>query len=331
MSEKLIIVTGGAGFIGSAIVWKLNEMGYENIIIVDHLGESDKWKNLRSLKFMDYVEKDKFIDTIHNNENPYSADCIFHMGACSATTQSDASYLIQNNFEYTRDLAICAMKKNIRFIYASSAATYGDGSSGYLDNESDMDQLRPLNMYGYSKQLFDQWARHHKVLNKIVGLKFFNVFGPNEWHKGDMRSMVVKAYEQIKDKGEIALFKSYKTEYNDGEQVRDFIYIKDAVQMAIHFYENRDGIYSGIFNVGTSQTRSWNDLAKAVFKAMNLDPKINYIDMPPALTDRYQYHTQANIDKLRDTGYKKELWTLEAAIGDYVNSYLIPHDHLGDN
>lgn len=329
-NRKIIVVTGGAGLIGSAIVWQLNKLGISNIVIVDHLGESEKWQNLRSLKFLDYMEKTDFIERVRGKNIPYSVDTIFHMGACSSTTEKDASYLIKNNFEFSRDLAICALNRGAKFIYASSAATYGDGSIGYSDRTEELSQLRPLNMYGYSKQLFDQWAVNHNVIDKMIGLKFFNVFGPNEWHKAGMRSMVLKAYEQISSDGKIRLFKSYRDDYKDGEQLRDFIYVKDAVKMTVHFYLNKSESHNGIYNIGTGKARSWNDLAAAAFSAMDKKENIQYIDMPEELRGKYQYFTQAETDKFKTSGYNEPQWSLEEAISDYIQNYLIPGNHLGD-
>ena len=252
---------------------------------------------------------------------------VFHMGACSDTTETDCSYLATNNYEFSKELAEWAADLDARFIYASSAATYGDGSQGFSDNEEDIDLLVPLNMYGYSKQMFDQWARRKGLLEKIVGLKYFNVFGPNEYHKGDMRSFVIKAFEQITTTGSVRLFKSYRPDYADGEQRRDFIYIKDAVDMTLFFFDNPE--LSGLYNIGTGNARSWNDLAKAVFAAMGREPRIEYIDMPEMLRDRYQYFTQADVSKLRRVGYRKPTPSLEASIKDYVQNYLQKNEYLG--
>ncbi|MCS7227855.1 MAG: ADP-glyceromanno-heptose 6-epimerase, partial [Endomicrobia bacterium] len=255
--KKLIILTGGAGFIGSAILWKLNREGEDNIIIVDAI-DNVKWKNLSGLKFIDYIEKDDFLNNIINGKyDKLDIDTIFHMGACSSTTYADARYFIKNNFEYTKILCEFAVKKNIRFIYASSAATYGDGSNGFSDDENKLETLRPLNMYGFSKHLFDLWAKYNGLLKKIVGLKYFNVFGPNEYHKEDMRSFVIKAYEQILTSGKVRLFKSYLPQYKDGQQIRDFIYIKDAVNMTLYFYNNRH--LTGIYNIGTGKPHTFNE------------------------------------------------------------------------
>jgi len=317
----MIIVTGGAGFIGSALVWALNKKGREDILIVDHFGENDKYKNLVSLKFMDVFDRDDFGQMVHdgflkNNK----VDVVYHLGACSSTTQLDMNFLLRINFEYTKFLCGHSVNNNIRFVYASSAATYGDGQQGYDDDESNLDTLRPLNPYGYSKQLFDQWAKREGYLDKIAGMKYFNVFGPNEYHKSDMQSIVSKAYKQVKEKGKARLFKSYSKEYKDGEQKRDFIYVKDAVDMTIYFGENK--IVNGIYNVGTGQANTFNAFVKPIFKALGVKENIEYFEMPEVLQGRYQDFTQANMDKIRKAGYKGEFTGIEDAVIDYVKNYL---------
>ncbi|MCP5064251.1 MAG: ADP-glyceromanno-heptose 6-epimerase, partial [Ignavibacteriae bacterium] len=274
----MIVVTGGAGFIGSAIVWRLNELGKDNIVIVDRLGKTEKWKNLVGLKYVDIYHKDDFINMVLEDVVPFSVEAIIHLGACSSTTQKDADYLLHNNFKYTQALAEYTLEKGARFIYASSAATYGDGSKGYLDDETKLNKLQPLNMYGYSKHMFDLWTQKENVANEIVGMKFFNVYGPNEFHKDDMRSVIHKAYGQVKEIGKVQLFKSYKNDYKDGEQMRDFIYVKDAVDMTLHFLENKNE--NGLFNTGTGIARSWVDLVTALFNAMDLPVNIEFIEMP---------------------------------------------------
>ncbi len=322
----MIVVTGGAGFIGSAIVWELNRRGKKEILIVDELETDEKWKNLVGLQFEDFVHKHKFIDSI-NKAAFINADAIIHMGANSSTTERDADFLVNNNYLYTKKLAEFCLNNNIRFIYASSAATYGDGSLGFNDDESKCDTLRPLNMYGYSKSMFDIWAVNQDVFNKIVGLKYFNVFGPNEYHKGDMRSVVNKAFEQVRDTGGVKLFKSRTPKYKDGEQMRDFIYVKDAVNMTLHFLDNKN--INGLFNVGSGQARTWNNLVAALFKAMEKPVNIEYIDLPDHLADKYQYFTEANLSKLKNAGYKKEIASLESSINDYVKNYLLSKMYLG--
>ncbi|MBE0535613.1 MAG: ADP-glyceromanno-heptose 6-epimerase [Phycisphaerae bacterium] len=323
----MIIVTGGAGFIGSAIVAGLNARGIENILIVDILGKDEKWKNLRRLSYADYMEVEDFWDILEAEHLEWPVEAIFHMGACSDTTEIDCSYLATNNYDFSKELAEWAMDIDARFIYASSAATYGDGTQGFSDDEDRIDTLVPLNMYGYSKQMFDLWARRTGLLRRIVGLKYFNVFGPNEYHKGNMRSFVVKAFEQISATGGVRLFKSHHSGYTDGQQLRDFIYIKDAVDMTLFFFDNPE--LAGLYNVGAGQAKSWNDLANAIFTAMGRQPKIEYVDMPDEIRDKYQYFTQADISKLRKTGYRKPTTPLEAAVTEYIQKYLQKSEYLG--
>ena len=322
----MIIVTGGAGFIGSALVWKLNKMGEEEIAIVDELGTDDKWKNLTGLRYINIYHPDEFLELIMNNTFPFEVDTIFHLGACSSTTEKDADYLLQNNFHYSRNLAKYAMTNRARFIYASSAATYGDGSMGYLDDEHELNKLRPLNMYGYSKHLLDSWMHKTGYNEEVVGLKYFNVYGPNEFHKDDMRSVVHKSFGQIMETGSVKLFKSHKDGYKDGEQKRDFIYVKDVVDMTLHFYKNRE--INGLYNIGTGKARTWVDLVTAVFNAMDKPVNIEFIEMPEVLKEKYQYFTEANISKIKSTGYTNEISSLEEGITDYVKNYLMTDLYL---
>jgi ADP-L-glycero-D-manno-heptose 6-epimerase len=322
----MIIVTGGAGFIGSALIAALNKRQITDILVVDELGTDQKWKNLRNLSFADYVEKVDFLEMVIENKLDGSIEAVFHLGACSDTTETDASYLIKNNYEFSKLLAQWTTADNIRFIYASSAATYGDGSNGFSDDVEKIENLRPLNMYGYSKQLFDLWAHRTGLLKKIVGLKYFNVFGPNEYHKGDMSSFVIKAFEQINKTGKVRLFKSYIPEYSDGRQLRDFIYIKDAVDMTLFFYDNPQ--ISGLVNIGSGKARTWNDLVKAVFAALGKKLKIEYIEMPESIRDQYQYYTCADLTKLHKAGYEKDTTPLEDSIKDYVQNYLQKGEYL---
>lgn len=323
----MLVVTGGAGFIGSAIVWRLNQLGTDNIVIVDRLGETEKWKNLVGLKYANIYHKDEFIEMIEDDSIPFEIEAILHLGACSATTEKDADYLLYNNFKYTQSLCAYCLEKDIRFIYASSAATYGDGDNGYLDDEENLDVLKPLNMYGYSKHMFDLWAKREEILDEIVGVKYFNVFGPNEYHKNDMRSVIHKAFGQINETGKVKLFKSYNEQYEDGKQMRDFIYVKDAVDMTLHFLEHRDK--NGLYNVGTGKARTWVDLVSSIFKSMNLEPKIEFIDMPNELKGKYQYFTEANIEKIKSAGYTNKISSLEDAVDDYVKEYLMKDKMLG--
>lgn len=323
----MIVVTGGAGFIGSAIVWKLNQDGKANIIIVDELGKDEKWKNMVGLKYEEFVNKLEFIEQILDDVVPYNIEAIIHMGANSSTTEKDADHLMDNNFHYTKELAKYCVEKNIRFIYASSAATYGDGAFGFDDDELLIESLRPLNMYGYSKQLFDLWAKRNSILDRIVGIKYFNVYGPNEYHKADMRSVVHKAFEQIRDTGKVKLFKSLNPKYKDGEQMRDFIYVKDAVDMTLFFLNNQDK--NGLYNVGAGKSRTWNDLVTSLFKAMGKPVNIEYVDLPSHLAEKYQYFTEANLSKIMDAGYKQTTTLLEDGIADYVKNYLFKNSFLG--
>lgn len=316
----MIIVTGGAGFIGSAFVWRLNREGIKDIIIVDQLGTDDKWKNLVGLTFTDYIHKDEFIEMAIADEVPFEVSSVVHMGACSSTTERDADYLWENNYLYSREVADWALRHNARFIYASSAATYGDGSSGFSDDHEIISRLKPSNMYGYSKQVFDLWVLKNKLENKMAGIKFFNVYGPNEYHKGDMVSVIYKAFHQIQEIGKVRLFKSYKKEYPDGGQMRDFIYVKDCVNVMWWLLENPS--VNGIYNLGTGMARTWNDLIAAVFSSMGRKTNIQYIEMPEPLRNQYQYFTQAQMDKLKKAGCHVNFSSLEDSVRDYVTNYL---------
>jgi ADP-L-glycero-D-manno-heptose 6-epimerase len=255
-------------------------------------------------------------------------DYIFHLGACSSTTETNEQYLRENNYEYSRSLAEWAIGANTRFVYASSAATYGDGSADMNDSDPrQLERLRPLNLYGQSKQWMDLHALKQGWLDRIVGLKYFNVFGPNENHKGDMRSVVCKSYAEVLKTGAIHLFKSYLPEYKDGEQRRDFLYVKDAVAMTLHLAA--EPAANGIFNIGSGKARTWNELARAVFAALGRDPSIEYIDMPVTIRDKYQYFTQADVHKLLTTGYDQPITSLEDAVRDYVVNYLVPGRTVG--
>jgi ADP-L-glycero-D-manno-heptose 6-epimerase len=320
-----IVITGAAGFIGSCMVTKLNERGRADLIVVDHYGsngEDAKQANLKDKKYKRYFDKKDFIDVIRQGLLTEKVEYVLHIGACSSTILQDQKYFQENNFEYSCVMAEWAMKHNARFIYASSAATYGDGSQGYKDDDASTRACRALNLYGESKQKFDSWILDRGWQDRVVGLKFFNVFGPNEYHKGEMRSVVAKAYDRVVAEGKIALFKSYTKDYADGDQMRDFIYVKDVVDIITFFMDHPK--INGIFNVGTGQARTWNDLARAIFAAVGKEPQIEYIDMPPILRDKYQNFTQADISKLRKVGYAKPLTTLEAAVKDYAG-YLANH------
>ena len=317
----MIIVTGAAGFIGSCLVAELNSRGRFDLIVVDEIdGELDlKKKNLSNKRYQRYYDKAEYLKLLKRDSFDFDVECILHMGACSSTTLQDADYFQKNNYEYTCTVAQWAVNNKAHLIYASSAATYGDGTQGYSDDEALIPHLKPLNLYGESKQKFDEWVLGHGYQQQMVGLKFFNVFGPNEYHKADMKSVVAKAYERVATEGKMSLFKSYDPRYKDGEQKRDFIYVKDAVDVMMFFMENPK--INGIFNLGTGQAHSWNELANALFLALGRTPQIEYIEMPENLRDKYQYFTQADMKKLRNAGYLKPFTRLEEAVKDYC-SYL---------
>jgi ADP-L-glycero-D-manno-heptose 6-epimerase len=316
----MIVVTGAAGFIGSAFVELLNRQGIRDILVVDDLGTSTKWRNLIRKRIRSYLHKDRFLEALTSGAVREKIDAIVHLGACTSTTEQNAEYLLQNNFNYTKTLARWAVENDVRFVYASSAATYGDGSNGFSDDTAEINKLEPLNCYGLSKHLFDQWTLDNKLESKIAGLKFFNVYGPNEYHKGDMASVVFKAYHQVMDRGSVDLFRSYDSKYADGEQLRDFIYVGDCVEVIFWLLKNPK--VGGIYNLGTGKARSWNDLVRAVFAALGRTPAIQYVEMPEILRPKYQYFTEATMQKLRSAGYAAPFASLEDGVAEYVNGYL---------
>lgn len=313
----MIVLTGGAGFIGSCFLASLNAAGRNDVLVVDSLGKGEKWKNLVGKEFIGIVGKEEFRDmmTVGGVED---VEAVVHMGACSSTTETDADYLYDNNYRYSVDVAEFALEQDARFIYASSAATYGNGDQGYSDTST---ELRPLNMYGYSKHLFDQWIRKEGLEQSCVGLKFFNVFGPNEHHKGSMASLVHKAIPQIHETGSVRLFKSTDPAYADGGQMRDFVYVKDVCSVMMKLLSQAE--VNGIINLGTGVARSWNDLIKAVFAAMGLEPNIVYADMPTELKQQYQNYTQADMSLMKEKCPDVEFRSLESAVADYVQGYLL--------
>ena len=325
--SDLIVVTGAAGFIGCNTAAELNRLGLTNLILVDSLGSDERWKNLRGLQYEDLLRPAEFLEWLGSMGLP-RVDAIVHLGACSSTTETDADYLLENNYRFTRRLCEWSLANHSRFIYASSAATYGDGGFGYSDADLDTRRLIPLNMYGYSKHMIDLWALKNQLFDRVVGLKFFNVFGPFEEHKGDMRSGVSKAYQEIRDTGKLSLFKSYRDNVADGEQRRDFIYVDDAVNVLMHFLTMRD--QSGLFNCGTGVARTWLDLGRAVFSAMHRSADIQFVEMPTILRGKYQYFTEADIRKLREAGYRSEFLTLERGVERYVRDYLVQLDQSRD-
>lgn len=319
--KSAVIVTGGAGFIGRNLIAALNHRGENQIYVVDTLGRDEKWRNLAGLVFEDIWGIADFRQRVRENRLP-KVRTIFHLGACSATDEADADYLLDNNYRTTRELCEWAQHAGTRFIYASSAATYGNGELGYDDSDEITLRLRPLNMYGYSKHMFDLWALRSARLKSIAGIKYFNVFGPGEDHKGHMRSVVNKAAAQIVEHGRVQLFRSHHPQYAHGQQLRDFVYVKDAVAQTL-FYHDRPDV-SGLFNCGTGQARSWLDLANAVFAALGREPVIEFIEMPDAIRDKYQYFTQADMTKARHAGYTHQPASLEASVKNYVQNHLQP-------
>jgi len=319
-NDSRILVTGGAGFIGSALVWALNKRGYSDIVISDRLADNGSWRNLVPLQFSDYIDADDLLGFVERGSDLGGVQYVFHFGACSSTTETNAGFLLNNNFDFTRRLSLWAIEKGVRFVYASSASTYGDGSKGMDDLDHRLDRLRPLNPYAYSKHLFDVYAMRHAYLDRTVSIKYFNVFGPNEDHKGDMRSLVPKALEEIEATGRVSLFKSYRGEWGHGCQERDFLYVKDAVEIALHLAFSKDA--NGLFNAGTGIAHTWIDLANAVFSAIGRESQIEFIEMPEGLRKHYQYRTRAEIGKLLKSGYHTETISLSDAVKDYVANYL---------
>jgi len=324
----VIVVTGAAGFIGSNIIWQLNQTGETDIVAVDTHATDDDQPNLAPLQYRSYVAHERFLAELQAGGLDAGVRAIFHLGACSSTTETDWDYLRRNNLKYSQNLCLAALACGSRFVHASSAATYGDGAAGYDDDETRLDELQPLNLYARSKQEFDLWARGEGLLDRIACLKYFNVYGPNEWHKADMRSMVCKGYEQIAATGQVRLFASDRPGYADGGQQRDFIYVKDAVDMTLWFYDHPEA--NGIFNVGSGEANDWNRLITAIFTALEREPNIEYFPLPDHLRGKYQYHTQAEMAKLRAAGYDRPLTVLEDAVRDYVVNHLVPHRHLAE-
>jgi ADP-L-glycero-D-manno-heptose 6-epimerase len=314
----MIILTGGAGFIGSVLLGKLKEAGHKDVLVVDVAAMKDS-PNLKGKQFT-FVERDslfEFLKTVKSSE----VEAILHIGAITSTTETDKALLDKYNFEYSKQLAEWAFEHDTRFLYASSAATYGDGTLGFSDANEMTPKLKPLNLYGESKREFDAWLIENKFDTRACGFKFFNVFGPNEYHKDSMASLVFKAYNQILETGAIRLFKSADPRYKDGEFKRDFIYVMDAVDVLMWSLENPN--VSGIFNLGTGKARSWNDLAAAMFSAMDMPTNIIYIDMPGNIQKQYQYFTEAEMSKLRNAGYTKAFQKLEDSVSDYARNYLM--------
>jgi len=315
----MIVVTGAAGFIGSCLVSGLNELGYKDLVLVDDFSKTEKAPNLEGKEFSKRIERSDFHDWLEeNNKLVYF---IFHIGARTDTTEFDKSIFDELNLNYTKKIWNQCIDYGIPLVYASSGATYGLGEHGYSDSHEVVEKLKPLNPYGDSKNEFDKWAlKQDKAPYFWAGLKFFNVYGPNEYHKGRMASVIFHAFNQIQRGGEVKLFRSHNPEYKDGEQLRDFIYVKDVVDVCLFLMEHRKN--SGLYNLGTGEARTFLDLAKATFKALNLEPNIKFIDTPEDIRDKYQYYTQAEMDKLRSIGFDSEFTSLEEGVADYVKNYL---------
>jgi ADP-L-glycero-D-manno-heptose 6-epimerase len=320
-----IVVTGAAGFIGSCLIQKLYDEGYENIVAVDDFSKLEKLKNLENKPFIFKVKRTEFFSWL--DVNYQQVDFILHIGARTDTTETNWEIFQELNVNYSQRMWENCAYYQIPLIYASSAATYGLGEQGYVDNHAVVDKLKPLNLYGVSKNEFDKWALKQEEEPPFwAGLKFFNVYGPNEYHKNRMASVVYHAFNQIKESGSVRLFKSHNENYKDGEQLRDFIYVKDLLQLIFFLMKYRPD--SGLYNVGTGQARSFYDLVSAVFAAMGKDKKIEFIDTPEDIRDKYQYFTEANMEKLREAGYTKAFTSLEEGVDDYVKNYLIPSLYL---
>lgn len=316
----MIIVTGAAGFIGSCLVKKLNENGIQDLILVDDFSNEQKNKNLDGKSFIEKIDRVHFIEQ-WLKKNSASVSFIFHIGARTDTTEFDYALLNRLNLDYTKTIWKIAAENKIPLVYASSAATYGLGENGYEDDESKIEKLKPLNPYGESKNEFDKWALKQEVKPPYwVGLKFFNVYGPNEYHKGRMASVILHAHHQIKEKGLVKLFRSHHANYKDGEQLRDFIYVKDVINVCLFLFQHK--IQNGIYNLGTGTARTFLDLARNTFRANGLEPNIEFVDTPQDIRDKYQYFTEARMEKLKAQGYDQPFHSLEEGIADYVNNYL---------
>lgn len=316
----LIVVTGAAGFIGSGIVRYLNDLGVHNLLLVDDIKQTEKWKNLLNKSFVDFISRHELFTFLEGREKQIKA--FIHLGACSDTMEMNGDYLMQNNYRYTVRLAEYALKHGQRFIYASSAATYGNGELGFSDDHTLLQQFKPLNLYGYSKHLFDLWAQQQGVLDQITGLKYFNVFGPNENHKGRMASMVYKMVPLVQKEGVIRLFKSTEPgRFGDGDQSRDFIYVKDVAKMTCDFLDNK---HCGIFNIGSGKATTWNHLATSLFKALHMPVNIQYVDMPADLRGQYQNYTCAVMSKyMKEHPHFRFAYDVETAVADDVRNYLL--------
>ncbi|MBK8139779.1 MAG: ADP-glyceromanno-heptose 6-epimerase [Chitinophagaceae bacterium] len=322
--NKVILLTGAAGFIGSYLLGYLNKQGYKNIIIVDDFSEEDKWFNFDSKDFIAKVEREELFDWLKREEP--GIDFVFHLGARTDTTEFDYTIHEKLNVEYSKNIWNYCTDRNIPLVYASSAATYGSGELGYKDDHELVKKLQPLNPYGVSKNEFDKWVLQQTEGHTAshppfwAGLKFFNVYGPNEYHKGRMASVIFHSFNQIKSTGKVKLFRSHRPDFKDGQQLRDFIYVEDVAKVCYWLMEHT--IISGLYNLGTGKARTFEDLVKATFAGIGKEPAIEYIDIPEDIRDKYQYFTEADMNKLRNAGYKDSFYTLEEGVGEYVKNFL---------
>lgn len=324
----MIIITGSAGFIGSALLYELNKRGRTDVIIVDELNHDEKEHNIGPLRYERLISIADFRQKLLTDDLQCDVEAIFHLGACADTTETNWEFLSDNNVEYSKDIIRWCVDHNARCVYASSAAVYGDGKQGFSDDHNLFDQLQPLNLYGKSKLDVDVWARDAGYLDQIAAVRYFNVYGPNEWHKGDMRSVIAKKFDQAQKHGHIELFKSYLPKYKHGEQERDFIYVKDAVAATLHLFDQPEA--NGVFNVGLGRAHTWNEVAEGLAAGLKKKVEIKYVPMPVQLRQQYQYHTKADISKLKESGFKAAFTPLKGAIKEYVQKHLSPHLHLGE-
>ncbi|MCP4717331.1 MAG: ADP-glyceromanno-heptose 6-epimerase [Deltaproteobacteria bacterium] len=316
----MILITGAAGFIGSAVACALNRQGRTDLILCDGFGSHDKWKNVAGLRFKRFVQREGLFAFLCEDALAQEITSVIHLGACSATTESDMDFLLDNNVDFSIELCRWAMERQVRFVYASSAAVYGDGSLGFSDADTVTPQLRPLNKYGFSKWLFDMWVLENGYRDKVAGIRYFNVFGPNEYHKGPMASVVFHTCPQAQQEGRVKLFESHRSDFAHGRQVRDFIYIDEAVDITLFLLDTPAAC--GIFNAGTGRPHSFNDLAEGVFAGLEKAPVIEYFPMPEELRGRYQYYTCADMRRIRDAGYPEQPDRFKEHVARYVKEYL---------
>jgi ADP-L-glycero-D-manno-heptose 6-epimerase len=323
----MILITGAAGFIGSAVAHALNRQGETDLVLCDRFGTGDKWKNLLGLRYRRFIDREALFDCLREPAIARDIRGIVHLGACSDTTEGNMDYLRANNLDYSISLCQWALERDVRFVYASSAAVYGDGALGFSDADALTPRLRPLNKYGFSKWMFDMWILENNHAGSVAGLRYFNVFGPNEYHKGSMASVVVRAFPDARSRGRVRLFESHRADVAHGEQARDFIYIDEAVDITIFMLNTRRAC--GIFNAGTGRAHTFNELARGIFDGLGTEPAIDYFPMPDELRGRYQYYTCADMARLQSAGYVVGPDRFREFVAGYVQDYLVPgHRHL---